>query len=120
MTSTFTQFTVNDLSETQIIAGTYFQMIFTALDTNGSALDLGGSTITWVLCPIGQPSYVVLTKTGVASGSPTNEFTITLLNADTKYLGGVYTHQPVVVDSIGKEFRQSQGILNIIPRIATS
>ena len=115
----FSCITVNDLEEFAFIGGTKYELTFDVYDSASAAIDLSTSTATWVLSPYGNPQYAALTKTGVLSGSPVNRVIFTVESADTETLSGKYTHQPVIVDFTGDEFRPSQGIVTIIPRNAT-
>jgi len=109
--------TINSLGEISFIAGTEYTLIFDVYDINGSPLSLSGSTCTWTLSPYGQPEYAIMTKTGIISGSISNEFSITLGLTDTETLSGKYIQQPIVVDILGNENRPAQGVLTLIPRI---
>jgi hypothetical protein len=116
--SPFQNVIFNDLSEMSFIAGTQQFLIFDVVDTAGSPINLSSSTCTWVMSPYGQPNYVALTKTGVLAVSPNNRFTVTLQSVDTRTLSGKYAHQPIITDLTGNEFRPSQGVITVIPRIA--
>jgi len=106
---------VHNLDDVTFIAGTYFELVFAALDEYGVSIDLNGATIDWALSLFGDPTELILQKSGVIS-APTSDgiFTIILTNSDTSALGGKYIQQPVITDSVGKVFRPGQGLVNII------
>lgn len=107
---------LNSLLETSFIAGTDFTMTFTVYAENGiTPLDLGGATITWKLCPYGQPSYVALSLSGTITGI--NTFTVAIPHASTISLSGKYIQQPLITDFSGQTFRPAQGTIVILPAI---
>lgn len=115
MTSQFPCVTINDLAEMSFIGGTNQILEFDIYNSSGSPIDLSSSTVSWAMSPYGNPSYVVLSKTGILAVSPLNRFSVEILNADTASLYGKFTHQPIIIDYLGNEFRPSQGIITIIP-----
>ena len=115
-------FNVNDLTPFSFVAGTPQELTFDVNDSDGSAVDLSLTTCSVVFSPYGQYNYAILTVAGsqvIVSGSPVNRFVATTTNADTQYLEGKFTMQPVIVDAEGDEFRPSQGIVLILGRNAT-
>jgi hypothetical protein len=106
---------VHNLDDVTFIAGTYYELVFTTLNEYGIPIDLNGATIDWALSLFGDPTELVLQKSGIIS-TPTSDgiFTVILLENDTSTLGGKYIQQPVIVDSVGKTFRPGQGLVNII------
>jgi hypothetical protein len=110
----FDNLKVNTLEEFSFVAGAVQTLTFRVNDASGNPINVSGAACTWAMSPLGIPNYVVLTKNGVPSGTPINEFTVTLLTSDTPTLGGMYIQQPRVntVGVIG------QGVINIIPAIA--
>jgi hypothetical protein len=117
MANVFSCIDINNLEEIAMIGGDQQTIIVQVLDeTTGSPVDLSSATTSIVFSTYGQPDSVVLTKSGSVSGSYNNYFTSTLLLNDTKYLSGMYTYQPVVVDHTGQEFRTGQGLIMIAPR----
>jgi hypothetical protein len=119
MTSIFDSSIINDLAQFPMIGGTYQELYFYVYSSTGSPIDITSASCSWVMCPYGQPTYPVLTKSGspVVSGSVTNLFMVVLNTGDTQYLSGKYIHQPIVISIPGYEFRPSQGIISIMPRI---
>ena len=108
---------INSLEEFSFIGGTEFELAFNLYDDEGTPIDITTGTVTWTLCPYGQPDYAILTKNGSVSGTPINRFTVTIETEDTKLLSGKFIHQPIFVDFSGSEFRPNQGVITIIPRI---
>ena len=106
---------INSLDEFSFIAGTEYVLSFSVVDNNGNSVSLNGGSVTWYLCPYGQPEYAVGEISGTITG--TNTFTVTVPSATTLSLGGKYVQQPQVTDWTGKPFRAAQGVITIIPRI---
>lgn len=110
---------LNALSETSFIAGTDFVLTFTVYESDGiTPLDLGGASITWVMCPYGQPQYTALQLTGVITG--TNTFTVSIPSASTTSFSGKYIQQPIITDFVNNVFRPAQGNIIILPQIVAS
>lgn len=119
MPSTYTLYSqVNSLNEFAFIAGTPFTLNFNVYEENGiTPLDMGGGTFKWVLSRYGQNENILEimgTITGVGTA------TVELATEDTETLSGKYVHQPVIISFSGQEYRPSQGICLIIPRIPLS
>ena len=114
---TYTSYaTLNSLGEFSFIAGSQFEIDFTAYQSDGvNPMDLGGATVYWVLAPYGQPDYTVVQITGTVTGTNTFSFTIPFATSST--LSGKYIHQPIIVSFGGLEYRPAQGILTVIPTI---
>lgn len=107
---------LNTLVETSFIGGTDFTMEFEVFDEDGiTPLDLGGATITWKLCPFGQPQYVALSLSGTITGI--NTFSVEIPHASTITMSGKYIQQPIVTDFSGQVFRPAQGNVIILPAI---
>jgi hypothetical protein len=117
MTSGFPWNAVYDLAEFSFIAGAEQVLEFSMFDSGSVALSLNSCTLSWTLGRYGGSS-VLLTKTPVYSGSPVNKMIVTLTSADTQAMSGKYVHQPIVTTVGGVEYRPSQGLINIIPRIS--
>jgi len=107
---------INSLLEFSFIAGTTYTLEFTVIDDGSMPVDLGAATCTWKMSYFSNPTETVLTKTGTVFGAGNDSFRIELTTADTEDLYGKFIHQPIVVDFVGNEYRQSQGLLHIIPR----
>ncbi len=112
----FPNIVVNDLTEFSFNAGSDQTLTFNVFDSGSNAFSLAGATVTWKLAPYGQ-STSILTKTGVLSGSPTNQFSVYLDYSDTSDLSGKYAYQYTVVAVSGSYFNPSQGTMYINPRI---
>jgi len=108
--------TVYDLPDFTFIAGTEQEFTFNILDSASAAMSLTSCTCTWELAYFGSASSV-LVKTATTSGS-SNVMVVTLASGDTTGLSGRFVHQPVVTTLAGKEYRPSQGLITIAPRIA--
>ena len=115
----FQSIVVNDLAKFSFIAGTEQILTFDIYDANKQAVDLSFATLTWTMSYFNDPTYAVLTKTGVIDAQKIYRFSVTIASADTLTLSGTFVHQPVVVDYLNNEYRPSQGSILIIPRIAT-
>jgi len=106
---------INDLEEIIFIGGTNYILEFNVYDELGVLIDITSSTVEWTMSYYGQPDTAILTKTGTKTG--TNTFEIEIDSVDTVDLEGKFIHQPVITDLDQNEFRPSQGILTIVPRI---
>ena len=107
--------TKNCLEEFIIIGGENIILEFECYDENNTPIVLSGAGITWKASEYGNPTNVLISKTGTITGSNTAE--IELLEADTLSLSGKFHHQPVMIDSTNKKILSYQGIFTIIPRI---
>lgn len=108
---------VNGLEEFSFIGGSEYVLEFNVFDENGAEVDITSATVSWKMSYYGQPDYAVLTKAG--SITDTNSFEVVILSTDTQELSGKFIHQPIVVDFDGSEFRPSQGVITILPRIGS-
>jgi hypothetical protein len=102
----------NDLPEISFIAGSNQELSFNVYDSGSVAVNLSGGTVTWRLSSYGQGTALV-SKSGLLSGSPTNQFKVLLVAADTTSLYGKFIQQYSLVDTSGSSFRPSQGLINI-------
>lgn len=118
MTTTFPFTSPNNLTEISFIAGSNQELAFNVYDSGSVAVNLSGGTVTWRLSQYGPVSTALVSKSGLLSGSPTNQFKVLLLPADTATLGGKYIQQYTLVDSSGSTFIPSQGLVNITRRSA--
>lgn len=116
MTNIFPFNTVNDLEEDSFIAGTNRVYRFLITNPAGDAVDLSSCDCFWKMSPFGS-SASVLSASAVVSGTPINEMVVTLYSNDTKDLSGKFIHQAIIIDVTNQEFRPSQGIITIFPRI---
>lgn len=111
------------LCEFFMIAGDSEVLEFSVFDTNGSPVDLTGSTITWVLAPYGQLDYNACEAPGeildvISPGDIPNKFIVNLathLTIDLEH--GKYIQQPIITDVQGEQKRVAQGILTILNEI---
>ena len=89
---------------------------FTVTDAAGTAVDLTGATITWVLAAkLGGTT--LLTKT-IGFGITVNDasagrFHVDLDPADTAALAGTYYHEAEVVDALGNKSTVAVGRITI-------
>jgi hypothetical protein len=122
MTTTYSGFEINDLSEFSFIAGAYQELYFDVYTSAGSPVDITSASCLMVLSKYGDQSNLILEVSGspVVSGSVLNQFVVELESADTKDLSGKYIYQPVIQVLSGDEYRPSQGIVTIIRRIPLS
>lgn len=106
---------LNNLDETNFIAGTTYTLKFVVLDQDGNAIDLSDADCSWNLAPYGT-DYTILTKTG--NVITTNSFEIVLAPDDTRTLSDAkYVQQPSIVFSNGVEVIPGQGIISVTKRI---
>ena len=120
MADTFDCLTITDLAPFNFIGGTQQILTFDVYDISGSPLNLSVTTPSWVMSPYGNSQYATLTLLGTLSGSMVpNRFTVTISGSNTQDLYGKFTHQPVITDFDGSEYRPSQGTIVISPRNAT-
>jgi len=117
MTNTFDCLIVNDLPEISFIGGAEQQLEFNVYDETGIAVNVVDSVCAWRLSPYGNAGYTTLSLIGVTTGSSSNKYTVTVSGSNTLSLEGKYIQQPKIIDVSGTEFRPSQGIVTIIPRI---
>ena len=114
-TSSFTVNNANTLSDIIMIAGDEQELIYNVYDSNGALLLLGASVCTVNIFPYGDPTYNVVTLSGVVAASPDGQFTATFESADSASLSGVYQQQVTIVDYLGKVHIPSQGKITIFP-----
>jgi hypothetical protein len=109
---------INSLEEVAFIAGTNYTLSFTVTDEYGAPINIEAATCTWVLSPYGQPDILSLSKEGDIKSA--SVFDVVLDAEDTLTFSGKYMQQPIVEDFSGNIFRPAQGVVTIIPAIATS
>jgi hypothetical protein len=114
---TFAVLATNDLPEFSMIAGSDQELIFNIYDSGSSMVNLNSATITWSLAYYGQ-SDAIVTKSGIYSGSPINQFIVNLIPSDTAGIDGKHIQQYTIVDFSGKTYKPSQGVIYIIPNIS--
>lgn len=107
---------VNALPEFGMIGGESRVITFTVTDEDGVNVDVTAGSASWVLAYYGDPSYKVLEVAGVMSGTPNNEFTVTLTQSHTENLSGKFIQQVTFTAFGGKEYRK-QGFVTIVQRI---
>ena len=73
-------------------------------------------SIRWILFRYGDPDNPLLNLKGIAVADDVSKFVVYVESELTKDLEGAYVQQPVRKDSSGKEFRPTQGQINIIAR----
>ena len=117
--ATFSAFEINDLTEFSFIAGAYQELYFDVYTASGSPVDITSASCLLVISKYGDQSNLILQVTGspVVSGSVLNQFVAEIQTDDTKSFYGKYIFQPVIQAADGTEYRPSQGIMTIIPRI---
>jgi hypothetical protein len=113
----FSCISTNNLDEIVFIAGTYYELTFNVSDELDAPIDLNGATVNWVLSAYGDPANTILQKTGTITDAVNGVFKIILIHTDTDELGGKYLQQPIITDSLGKDFRPGQGIVTITKAI---
>lgn len=109
---TFSNVTINNLSEISFIAGSYKEIYFGLTLSSGSPLDISNISFVWLLCPYNEPDYIVLQKNATISGSC---FAVSLLSTETENLSGKYIQMPMIDGYKSYDYRLGQGIVNIIP-----
>ena len=115
--STFPYTTANDLAEFTMVAGTNQELVFDVFTSASVAINITGAIIVWKLAPYGQTTSVATTS-GSLAGTPNNRFTVYMLPAHTTGLGGKYIQQYTITDTSGSVFAPSQGIINIVSKLA--
>ena len=101
------------------VGGDFQQLEFFIKDTESDdPVDLSTfEEVRWILFRYGDPNNPILNLNGEVVASNTSIFNVYLESDLTKNLGGgLYVHQPALIDSKGKEFRPGQGHINIMPR----
>jgi hypothetical protein len=106
--------TVNKLEEIGFIAGTPFTDTFECFDENGTPLVLGGSGIIVKISEYGNPSNVVISKTGSIISS--NIGKVEYSASDTINLSGKFIQQPIIIASDSSQHTSQQGLWTIFPR----
>lgn len=106
---------VNSLNEFSLIGGTNELLQFEVNYPNGDPVDLSSSTTQWTLSYLGDPDNAIITINGDIF--EINKFTVVLDGEYTKNLSGKFIQQPIITTFSGEEYRFSQGIITIIPRI---
>lgn len=109
---------IYNIVEITKIAGNYFELDYTVLDSTNNPVDLTASTCILNISYYGQPNFIALTKTGTITGL--NTFKIVFNAPDTVNLSGKFVQQPVVTDFSGDVFIPGQGIINLLPKIQGS
>lgn len=100
------------LETLEFIGGTTQFLTFTVNNPDGTPVDLNGATCSWKLQRYGEfGDNAVLTKNANITGL--NTFQIVLNSNDTEDLFGKFVQQPIIIDSGGKKFIPSQGIIVI-------
>lgn len=122
MSNPITTAQVNQMEEFSMIGGTQQTLIFTFVNSAGTALDITTSSFAWRLSPLGYPNNQIINLT--SSANPTlfsvtspNILTVTLSGSYTSSLRGKYVQQPVLIDYLGNEYIWQQGLITIIPKI---
>lgn len=89
-------------------------LIYNVFDANNQPIDLNGANCQFKLRQYGNfGDSAILTKTGELISSPNNNvFQVTLSSSDSIGIYGKFEQQIVVIDSNGKEFRNS-GLITI-------
>jgi hypothetical protein len=109
--------TANTLPEFAMIAGDEQNFTYNIYDSNISGsdlIDLNAATCKMRIFPYGDPTYV-MDFAGTISGSPLGQFTSILSSACSVGLSGVYIHQGIVIDVLGKTHIPAQGKIIIFP-----
>lgn len=112
MIKTFDNASVYNLSETTFIAGSYKELYFYLYSSGSIPLDTRRTAASWTLTPYDQPDYVILSKDGECYDG---YFVIKLLSTDTIALSGKFIQKPLIIGSLGYDYRLEQGIVNIVP-----
>jgi len=115
--TSFGAVTANTLPEFAMIAGDEQNFTYNIYNSNISGsdlIDLNAATCKMRIFPYGDPSYV-MDFTGTISGSPLGQFTSILSSACSVGLSGVYIHQGIVTDVLGKTHIPAQGKIIIFP-----
>lgn len=95
------------LQDETFIAGESRTINFEVKDELGLPLDLTLFSVSVKVCPLGEKSYTILTKTGTIDSDPkTGKFSIKLVPSDTlEWDEGYYTFQAIITQTIANEYR---------------
>ena len=105
---------ITELGSYNMVAGDYSTFVFACVDENGAPININSAVCTMKMCPYGDTSTVVLTKTGTIIAPTTNGiFEVYLTLADTQNLYGVYECFPQVLDIDNKTFRSGIVLVTI-------
>jgi hypothetical protein len=106
---------INSLEDYSFVAGATFSIEFEVFEesTGLPVASITSGSAKWVLFEYGNPDKVILTKTGIFTG--TNKFKVSLTNADTVDLSGIYVQQPSITDFNGDIHTSQQGLILIVP-----
>jgi len=107
--------TINNIPDTQWIAGSDKVYQFTVYDENQSLKTITGATVTFNMSQYAQPKTIEFTKTGTVTG--TSVCAVTLVPSDTIDMGGKYIFQVVLELITGITYIPAQGIITITPKI---
>lgn len=80
----------------KVVAGTDFSMNFTALDSDGVALNISGYTINWYMKrEVGEAAALSKsTSAGITiTSAPAGQFTVAVADTDTTSFVGPYYHE---------------------------
>ena len=103
---------VYNLDEITFIAGSYKELYFYPYSSASVSLDARRTQASWLLTAYDEPDYVVLNKQAECYNG---YFVVKLLSTDTINLRGRYIQKPLILGSLGYDYRLEQGIINIIP-----
>lgn len=117
MSLTFPNSSFNDLESFEIIGGADQELIFNIYSSGCAILNINPGNVTWYLAPYGS-STAVVTKTGIYSGSPVNQFIVKLTGADSASLSGKYVQSYQIIDSSGSILKPSQGTILVHPALS--
>lgn len=101
------------------IAGDYniYEFIVSDYDSPDEAVDLTTFLeIRWILFRYGDSETPVLNLLGEVDASDHAKFSVNIESEYTRDLKGLFVHQPLLIDSNGREFRPAQGVVNMISR----
>lgn len=101
------------------IGGDYKEFEFTVKDQDNPLDPVDLTTfleIRWILFRYGDSENPLLNLLGHVVAEDNSKFDVYIDSEYTKDISGLFLHQPVLIDSSGREFRPAQGGINIIPR----
>ena len=98
---------INNLPDITFISGDNLDLDFTIYDEDGIT-SLSCNALTWNLCPYGDFTNLIVSKSGTANSLPSTQFVISLEPEDTNNLMGKFIQQIIVTDYNGNTFVTGQ------------
>jgi len=121
---------LNNIPDRSWMAGSDKVLTFSCYESDGvNKLSIETGQVEWRLCPYGEFSINVLTKSTetspipgitILAGSPPYQFEVAISGSETASLSGKYIQQVVITDFFGNTVVPGQGTVVILPLIASA